>query len=272
MACVLVLLCAGALADHAYSHRYVFEGRLVGSDGTPLPGKAVEFFSSGTDLLEPCSEGPHQSVTNEWGDFRFCFHHHDLASGVRVGVQVGNVSVERPADVAMRRTVVALREPNETGVAPENWSSLYRISGRAWQVGPTELEGVPVYGVAAIGVPVNLTVRGDDGSEQTFRTRTDGFGDLELVVEAAATENVSLSLEVLGRPQPVRLDALTHRTFVPMYLPGAEIAAIEEGGAGSPPGRPNIPPGTSTPRVDPALVVALALGLVAAILLSGRKK
>lgn len=271
LACALVLLCGGALADHVYSHRYVFEGRVVGSDGTPLPGREVAFFSVGEDFLEPCREGPHQSVTDEWGDFRFCFHHHALAPGTRAGVRVGNASIERPVDVAMRRSVVTLREPNETGVAPEDWSTSYRISGRAWTVGPTQLEGVQVYGLAAIGVPVNLTVHAGDGSESTFQTVTDGFGDFDLVVETRGTENVTLTLEALGRPQPVHFDSLSHRTFAPMYLPGENAVGAKEDRADAPADTPAAP-GTTSPRANVVLVVALALGLVAAILLSSRKK
>ena len=271
MALVVLFACSGALADHVYSHRFVFEGRLVGSDGTPLPGKEVEFFSERTDFLEPCREGPHQSVTDEWGDFRFCFHHHELDAGTRVGVRAGNASVERPADIAMRRSVVTLREPNETGVAPPNWSSSYRVSGRAWQVGPTELEQVAVYGIAVIALPVNLTVRGEGAGEQTFQTQTDGFGDFDLVVETADAENVSLTVEAMGRPQPVALDTLSHRTFAPIYLPGVDALALKEEGVSVPPLERAQAPGTTTPRANPVLMVAVALALVAAILLSRRR-
>ena len=264
----LALLASGAVADHVYSHRFVFEGRLVGSDGLPLPGREVGFFSSGEDFLEPCREGPHQSVTDESGDFRFCFHHHELASGARAGVRVGNASVDRPVDVAFRRTVVTLREENETGVAPPDWNTTYRISGRAWKVGPTTLEGIEVYGVAAVGLQVNLTVRGADDSVQTFQTETDGFGDFDLVVDAPDHDNVSLTLEASGRPQPVHLDTVSHRTYAPIYLPG-ETAGTKEDSTTPP--RANEAPGSSTPRVNPVLVVALALGLVVAVLLSRRK-
>ncbi|HET6405693.1 MAG TPA: hypothetical protein VFH78_13710 [Candidatus Thermoplasmatota archaeon] len=268
----LVLLAAPALADHVYSHRFIFEGRLVGSDGTPLPGREVEFFSVGEDFLEPCREGPHQSVTDEWGDFRFCFHHHQFAEGARAGVRVGNASVERPVDVALRRTVVTLREPNETGVAPPGWESTFRVSGRAWEVGPTTLEGIQVYGVAAIGLPVNLTVRGADGSTRTFPTMTDGFGDFDLVIEAPDPENVTLLVEALGRPQPVALDSFSHRAYAPIYLPGQHAGSLAKEETMALPGEGSQAPGTTTPRVNPVLVVALALGLVAAILLSRRKK
>ena len=263
----LVLLASSALADHVYSHRFVFEGRLVGSDGLPLPGRVVEFFSSGEDLLEPCREGPHRSVTDEWGDFRFCFHHHELEAGARAGVRVGNASVERAVDVAFRRTVVTLREPNETGTAPPGWETTYRISGRAWKVGPTELEGIAVYGVAAIGLPVNLTVRASDGSAQTFATQTDGFGDFDLVVETADHDNVTLTLEAAGRPQPMHMDTIYHRTYAPIYLPGDVVGTQDE----QPVRRSSEAPGSSTPRVNPVLVVALALGLVVAVLLARRK-
>lgn len=267
MLLALALLATPALADHVYSHRFIFEGRLVGEDGAPLPGRTIEFFSEREEFLEPCRERPHQSVTDEFGDFRFCFHHHELEAGARAGVTAGNATLVRPVDVAFRRSVVNLREPNETGVAPPGWNSTYRISGRAWTVGPTELEGIAVYGIAAIDLPVNLTVRPAGGNESVFRTRTDAFGDFDLVIETEDAENVSLTLEAAGRSQPVALDPFFHRSYAPIYLPGEFDATKQdvitrEGGAA---------PGSSTPRVNPVLVVALALGLVAAILLSRRK-
>lgn len=263
----LVVLCAGALADHVYSHRFVLEGRLLGSDGAPIPGRVVEFFAEGEDFLEPCREGPHQSVTDEWGDFRFCFHHHDLQPGASVGARAGNASAVRTVDVAFRRVVVTLEDPERAGEKPADWERTFRIAGRAWEVGPVELEGVLVYGVAAVDLPVNLTVQASDGSKSVFPTRTDAFGDFDLVIEAPDPANVSLSLEAMGRAQPAHLDTRSHRTYAPIYLPGeAQRAAPSAPPTGLP-----APPGSATPSVNPVLLVALALGLVAAIALSRRK-
>jgi hypothetical protein len=133
-----------------------------------------------------------------------------------------------------------------------------------------KLEGIQVFGEAVIGLPVNLTVHLPNGSDQVFHSVTDGFGDYDLVVETAADPALlSVSIEAKGRAQPVQLDTFFHRTHAPVYVtlsdgviptaPGGRQGAVDEA------------PGSTTPRVNPVLVVALALGLVAAIVLSRRK-
>jgi len=265
---VVVLLAPMALADHAYSHRYVFEGRLLGYDGLPLPGREVEFLNEGETFLAPCREGLQESITNEQGDFRFCFHHHDIATGASVGARSGNASIMRAVDVAFRKTHVILVEPNETGIAPAGWNETYRVSGRAWQVGVQELEGVQVYGIAVIGLPVNLTVRDPQGGESVFRTTTDAFGDYDLLVETAESPgDLSLTIEVLGRAQPAKLEAHGHRTYAPLYVPAGAPPPTGSGGS-----EPAPAPGAATPRVSPVLVIALGLALVAAIVISRRRE
>lgn len=266
-----LLLAPVAFADHVYSHRYVVEGRLLGADGAPLPGRAVTLASERDEFLEPCREGPQQSVTDAWGDFRFCFHHHEIQAGAIMTVTAGNASAVRAVDVALRRTHVILHEPNETGTAPEAWNATYRVSGRAWRVGVQQLEGIQVYGEAVMRLPVNLTVRDDRGGESVFRTTTDAYGDYDLLVETNETPaNLSLTIEALGRAQPTQLDAGTHRTYAPIYLApkdDAKTARVEAPDAGDAPA----PPGSTTPRVNPILLVALALALVVALVLSKRK-
>lgn len=265
----VLLLAAPALGDHVYSHRFVVEGRLVGSDGTPLPGRVITLTSEGDDLLEPCREGPHDSITNEHGDFRFCYHQHHLTSSTRVTVSAGNASDERAVDVAFRKMTFLLREPNETGIAPPGWNETYRISGRAWQPGPQVLEGVQVFGLAVVDLPVNLTIRSAEGSESVFRTTTDAFGDFDLAVETALDPStLDLTLEAAGRGQKTELDWVFHRTSAPIFVPASGAERPE---------RDNeapvfeAPPGSSTPPATPVLIVAVALGLVAAVMLSRRK-
>lgn len=267
---VALLVAPVALADHVYSHRYVLEGRLLGADGAPLPGREITLASERDDFLEPCREGPQRSVTDGSGDFHFCFHHHEIEPGALVTVSAGNASATRAVDVALRRTHVILHEPNETGAAPEGWNATYRVSGRAWRVGVHELEGIQVYGEAVRDLPVNLTVRDAQGGESVFRTTTDAFGDYDLLVETNETPaDLSLTLEALGRAQPTQLDAQTHRTYAPIYLApkeDAKAASVEP-----PEDAPELP-GSTTPRVNPVLLVALALALVAAMVLSKRKR
>lgn len=266
---LLVLVAPSVAADHVYSHRFVFEGRLLGSDGLPLPGRTVAFFADGDDFLEAC-QGGHAPVTDEWGDFRFCFHKHGLDVQTQVGARVGNASLLRPMDTAFRRTVVTLNEPNETGTAPLNWSVSHLVAGRVWRHGPQELEGVRVYGLAIAHVPVNVTLRIGEVNGSRFEVETDGYGDFRLpieLLEETAPENVTVEVEVLGHRQSRTLDA-THRITVGFILPA-------EGEAGIPTFDPFVReghPGTTTPRVTPALFAAGALGLVVAVLMARRQK
>jgi hypothetical protein len=270
VALLALLVLPIASADHAYSHRFVLDGRLVGSDGLPLPGRTLEFFAQGEDFLEPCREGM-SPITDEFGDFRFCYHKHDLKPATKVGVRYGNVSIERTVDVATRRVPTFLREPNETGIAPPNWSETYRISGRAWRPGPIVLEGVQVFGEAVIALPVNLTIHFADGSDQVFRSSTDGYGDYDLVVETPADPSTfSVAIEARGRTQPVQLDAFYHRSYAPVFVTLADAPpTVPTGGGSEEPVEQ--PPGNTTPRVNPVLVVAVVLALVLAIVLSRRK-
>lgn len=265
------LLAPSAAGDHVFSHRFTFEGRLVGSDQLPLPGRIVEFFATGDEFLVPCADRPHQSVTDQWGDFRFCFHKHELSTSTTVGVSVGNVTISRPMDTAFRRTIVALREPNETGVAPPGWNETYRITGRAWSPGATVLEDVRVFGLAVANVPVNVTVETPDGTT-TFASSTDDFGDFDIeIVTSEAPQDVTVRMEALGSVQAARLNGITHRTTAPIYLPP------HDGGDGDvqasfPQARVESVPGTTTPSASPALVSGVMLAVIGAIWLARRKK
>lgn len=272
---LLALLALPSLvqADHVYSHRYVVDGRLLGSDGLPLPGREVTISVQGDDFLERCREGS-EPVTDERGDFRFCYHIHALQAGSYVNVTYGNATAMRSVDVAFRRTHVLLRETNETGIAPPNWSETYRISGRAWRPGPIELEGVQVFGEAVIGLPVNLTVHGQNATPAVFTTRTDGYGDFDLeltVLPDAKPEEITMTLEAMGRGQPVALESFFHRSYSPIYVALTDAPDVPDRPIDVSPQTDPSAPGSGTPRVSPVLVVAMALALVAAVVLSRRK-
>lgn len=275
-AALLALLLALPLAptagaDHVYSHRYVFEGRLVGSDDLPIPGRAVEFFSRGADLLEPCGDGPNMAVTDQWGDFRFCFHAHNLTTDIVVGVRAGDAVVERPIDTAFRRTIVELRDEGSTGVAPEGWETTFRVAGRAWKpTGERLLEGVRVFGLAMAHEPIDVTVRTPEGN-LTYRTRTDAYGDFDLVLERIDDpRNTTVLLEAEGARQGMRLDLDTHRTTAPLFFPR------EEGSGPSfpvpAPAATTPAPGSRPPPMHPFVLVGLALALVGALAAAKRKK
>ena len=264
------LLAPAVGAEHVYSHRFVLEGRLVGSDGAPLPGRTVEFFSDDPRFDEPCQE-PSQPVTDAFGDFRFCFHVHDLDSRSEVGVRSGNASVVKPMDTAFRKSVVVLTEPNETGVASEDWNVTHLVAGRVWRNGPRELEGVRVFGSTVDRVPVNVTMSTPDGTRSAFQVETDGYGDFRAslrLVDPVPPENVTVEMEVLGHRQTRTLDAFSHRLTVGFILPPERP---EDAPAVAFPQERAAPPGSATGPVGVGLVLAVALGLGAALLLARRK-
>lgn len=268
---VALLFLPVVAADHVYSHRYIIDGRLVGVDGLPLPGREIELMVEGDEFFTPCRDWSHP-ITNENGDFEFCYHMHELQAGSRLTVSHGNASETRGVDVAFRRTNLVLREENESGVEPPTWKSTYRISGRVWRPGPIELEGVKVFGEAVVDLPVNLTIHADDGSLKVVTTHTNGYGDFDLELETVEDpSNLSLTLEALGRGQPTQLSAFSHRTYATIYVPPNAPAQSGERSAQEPDegSRPS-PPGSATPRVNPVLGVAFVLALVAAMLLSRR--
>jgi hypothetical protein len=270
---LLALLLAAPLAgaDHVYSHRFVFEGRLLGSDGTPLANRTVEFFADGDSFAEPCSVRS-RPVTDENGDFSFCFHKHGLDSRTEVGVRAGNASIVKPMDTAFRKSVVTLTEPNETGVAPEGWNVTHLVAGRVWRSGAQELEGVRVYGAALRHVPVNLTLLDAAGGRTEIPLTTDGFGDFGALVrlaDPADPANVTVEIEVLGLRQTRTLDLFSHRITVGFILP-------PEGAGPDPAVDVAFPasasrqqaPGHATPPVSPGLVLVILLLLAGALLLA----
>lgn len=270
----LLLAVPLAGADHVYSHRFVFEGRLVGADGTPLANRTVEFFATGDTFAEPCREGS-RPVTDENGDFSFCFHKHGLDARTEVGVRSGNATVVKPMDTAFRKSVVTLVEPNETGVAPEGWDAAHLVAGRVWRSGAQELEGVRVFGVTLARVPVNVTVTDGAGGRDTMQVVTDGFGDFRApirLVGGVDPANVTVELEVLGLRQTRALDIFSHRLTVGFLLPPERDAAEPDLDVAFRPDAPVSTPGQSVGRVSPGLVLLVLAGTAGALLLARAQK
>lgn len=251
----------GGAEDHVYSHRFILEGRLVGSDGAPLPDRLVEFFSRGGEFNEPCLDEGHHNVTDPTGDFRFCFHVHALDVRATVGVRSGNASVERQMDTGFRKTVVILREPNETGVPSEEWNATHLVAGRVWRSGAAQLDGVQVYGVAVPHAPVNVTLRGPNETESRFELTTDQYGDFSTRIRLGDhpdPANLTVHVESLGQERTQALDPFSHRITVGIILMPETDDAFRTFLPDA--GRPAAP-GTTTPRVQPLFVIALAAAI-----------
>ena len=260
------LLVPAAGADHVYSHRYVVEGRLMGTEG-PIPNRTIGFSAVGDRFDEPCAGAGHQDVTDEHGDFRFCFHKHALNISAHVVLQAGNVTLTKPMDTAFRKSVVILHEPNETGVRNDAWNVTHVVAGRAWRSGPQDMEGVRVFGATVDHVPVNVTLTGPDGTISRFELQTDGYGDFRAdlrLVDPVPPESVSVEVEILGNRQTRALDPLSHRITVGVSLPPENHPPFPT--LMGPPPTPH--PGTTTPKANPWLYLAVPIGALLAVGLS----
>lgn len=250
-------------ADHTFSHRFIFEGRLLGNNSLPIPGRAVEFWAIGDDFSEPCVEG-HRAVTDEFGDFRFCFHKHDLSANATVGARSGGANLSKQMDTAFRKSVVTLEDPDAEGVAPEGWEKTHYVGGRAWRPGAQVVDGVPVYGNTVNHVQVNLTLRTTEGPGPRMQTTTDAYGDFHVdvrVPDDVPPGEVGIEVEILGKRETRVFDDRTHRLTIGMFLaPESASGPITIAGP-----TPPAYPGITTPEVDPRLFLAIGAGLALAI-------
>lgn len=263
-----------AVADHVYSHRYVFEGRVLDVEGRPVPGAHVELYSVGWDARSPCQRSPHQDVTDENGDFRFCHHLHEASATWRVGVTVNGTrcdGCEKPMDTAFRRTVVTITLPNATGVAPPLWDRTFEFTGKVWRSGATLLEDVPVYGLAIANATVNVSLVMPNRTATREAVATDGFGDFDATFqleEGVDPAEVEVVLESFGMTHRRKLDTFAHRQTVGFLLPaeaggprGVDINFPQSGSAST------TPPGATTPGIPAALFVGFAVLAVGTIVL-----
>lgn len=261
-----LLLAPLALADHVYSHRLLIEGRLIGSDGHPLPGRVMRLDVEGERLTEPCAEG-HKQITDEWGDFWFCYHRHEVSPGATVRVSSGNATQSLALDADLRRVVFYLKDANATGTAPVNWETTFFLDGRVWERGPARLDGVNVSGLALAGERVNLTVLNvsAEGSRagKYYDLPTNAFGDYAFVLRLRSEEAALRTLvRVTANDGTVEapLDAQFHRLTLDLVFP------METGDAA-----PERPPGLRSGPIRAELVVVMALALGIAVLVARRK-
>lgn len=273
-ALLLALLLAAPLsaAEHVYSHRLTLEGRLLGADGLPLPGRTVEFVSEGATFDEPCVGEAPRSVTDERGDFRFCWHTHEIPAGARVGVRAGNATTLQGVDTLLRTVTVLARDPTRNGTSPAGWATTFDVRGRVWRLGSAILENVEVHGLTVEDAPVNVTVRAPGEPVALFQAVTDRFGDYALRIDlkpGVDPATVGLVVESMGVEMRQSLDAASHRNQVDVRLPPAlgahdDRALVELISRDA--------PGSSTPPVSPLLVAAIAVVLAGAVALARVKE
>ncbi|GEM_PF-2949742 len=187
-----------AAADHSFSHRYLIYGRVVDANHNPVQNVTVsvgydDVFAG--NLEGPCANQPDTEteaygvtktvpVTNQYGEFMFCFHHHGLSRGLpgKITLRIdeeNNYSRTFDVDPYFRITQTTEQLDHVSAHAnPDALNSSYVIQGRIWRpAGKTVyVEGNPVFGNTVNNEAVNITFT-HDGKTETFSTRTNNYGD-----------------------------------------------------------------------------------------------
>lgn len=214
-----------ALADHAYSHRYIVFGRVIDAENNPVPGLTIDlgyeppFTPEGACSNQPGTEttafGPTQTrpVTNQLGEFTFCFHTHGLsrftAGSAIVRVESMNVEKKIEFDGFMRYTFTTLKLPephpnaNKTALSQE-----YTVFSRMWRASDAEIkvEGIGVYGDTVHNKPAQVVVAIDGKEPQTFDVTTNSYGDLAIrvpVTERPTGGKVTLTIDNETFEEPI---------------------------------------------------------------------
>lgn len=254
-----------AVADHAYSHRYIVYGRVVDAENNPVPGLTTDlgyekpFEPEGPCANQPGTEteafGPTRTspVTNQFGEFIYCFHTHSMS---RTSPGTGILSIpsleyeERiDFDGYMRYSYLPIKldsarsESNKTIL-----NEFYTIQGRAWRPAGSDIrvEQVRVYGDTLHNQIVNFTFAYNGKDPVTLNTTTNNYGDFSIRVPVTERptsgevtmeiNNATFSVDVdpsMGVTQ-FRAETPTVRDpFVTKFLIGLGIvAAVVVGGGG----------------------------------------
>lgn len=188
-----------ALADHAYSHRYVVYGRVVDVDGTPVQGVLVDLGTQNFPGVEgQCNAQPRTETeafgrtetrpqTNEYGEFIFCFHVHNInrvepPTGI-AAVEAYNFTHEFRFDPYTRFSFVPVKLDQDVPEAnPQPAAGSYTVLGRLWQASSDRVtvEGIGVFGETVDLEPVDVTLRLADGTEIEANTTTNNYGDFAI--------------------------------------------------------------------------------------------
>lgn len=256
---VLVLLVPLAVADHVYSHRVIVEGRLVGGNGLPLAGVPVHVEGQGESFRDACVD-PQRGVTDENGDFWFCFHKHELARDAAVTVWAGNASAQRFLDLDLRKMSFLLLDADALGVAPPGWDDEFRVSGRVWSFSPSDLDGVAVSGVALARERVSVSL-GSGGSWSNYPLVTDQFGDFDSslrVLNGSEFDSLLVDVWASGSTVSSSFNLTFHRVFVDVKLPVEEPVRW-------------VVPGSTSPPVAPALPLIVGAASIAMVIYQRKK-
>ena len=243
-----ILLTPSALADHAYSHRYVVFGRVLDADGAPVEG--VEVLGAPTFSYEgDCTTHPEAGTdawgpeafgrTNERGEFWLCYHAHvmPVASPGEVRLDVVARSGESlakqtvAADPFLRVSFVDLRVPDSAGGDASLLAREHLVAGRVWSpwVSGGRLESVPVEGLAVKDLQVNVSIS-DGALEYEASTRTNVYGDFAVRVplDAALSDAATVRVAYDDAEAERAANATGWTTFKLESFPRAEFILVAQ--------------------------------------------
>ena len=164
-------------ADHAYSHRYIIYGRVVDANGDPVPNLTVDLGTHDFHPEGPCSssqpgiatdafgETVTHPLTNEFGEFIFCYHTHEMSralpGGAVVAIRELNYTKEIDFDPYFRQQFVGIELPTvQPGANKEIQAVNYTVMGRMWESRTSEtiLEGNRVFGLTISHTAMTVTL------------------------------------------------------------------------------------------------------------------
>ncbi|MFA5860252.1 MAG: hypothetical protein WDA16_01015 [Candidatus Thermoplasmatota archaeon] len=234
---IVSLLLPFAVADHAYSHRYIIYGRVVDANGNPVPGMTVNVErhnfgnyegtctdQSGTET-DAFGRTKTIPVTNQYGEFMYCYHAHQIprvdSPTVTVTVAGTNFTKDVTLDAYFRQTFVPIQLNDVMDNA--NTTILdtdYTVLGRIWRPGEVKLEAISVYGLAIANTPVNVTLTLPDGTKTSMNTITNTYGDFAVRIPTVArvtggTVSYDISDGHFEAPVDSKMGITTFKTALP---------------------------------------------------------
>lgn len=193
-----------ALADHAYSHRYIVYGRVVDAAGNPVSNVLVNLGTREFTPEGPCAQQPGTETeafgrtetrpqTNDRGEFMFCFHTHDIN---RVEPPFGILSIaeynytnEFRFDPYTRTSFIPVKLEQTVPAADGGvLDREYTVQGRLWTPAGerVSVEHVGVFGHTVDRTPVNVTLTLADGTVIKDNATTNNYGDFAIRIPVDA--------------------------------------------------------------------------------------
>lgn len=254
-----------AEADHTYSHRYVVFGRVVDAAGNPVQGLGTnlgyrDFQPEGACANQPNTEteafGVTRTtpVTNEYGEFIFCFHAHRMSDQLEghgiIDIAELQLTHEFEFDAHTRHSFVFI-QLNETHprANPTILDESYTIMGNVWRETSkdTYLDGVKVYGLTIDNAPVNITFTYNGNEPIRLNATTNAYGNFAIRVPVterptSGTVTIEVANETVTHPidgtygvtaAKVTLERVSDPFLSKLLIGAGILAAVAVVGGGS---------------------------------------